>query len=206
MNRLAFAAVLVVLSACGDGATHPSPLEREALTILVEGPTTSDERSCLLDGLDAGGVPAETIVEGTLTPAQDTTATAVTVACIEDLGRIPSFVASFIEGASLEGVELTEAQARCAIDSLSGSDADAITAVTACLGADPGTLEGAATYGEDPLLDLLWEACDGGNSQACDELFWNAPTASGYGEFGRTCGGLLPDGTGGRCFDELDLD
>jgi len=50
------------------------------------------------------------------------------------------------------------------------------------------------TYGDDPALDALWEACEGGDGAACDDLFWEAPAGSEYEDFGYTCGGREPDG------------
>jgi hypothetical protein len=48
---------------------------------------------------------------------------------------------------------------------------------------------GPETYGDDPRLDALWDACDRGDMGACDRLFWDAPILSDYEDFGFTCGG-----------------
>lgn len=76
-------------------------------------------------------------------------------------------------------------------------------------GIDPADLEGAgaggfpglggvpggtgtdepSSYGDDPRLDALWDACEGGSGEACDELYWSTPVESQYEEFGATCGG-----------------
>ncbi|MFN3867274.1 MAG: DUF4190 domain-containing protein [Demequina sp.] len=45
-----------------------------------------------------------------------------------------------------------------------------------------------SSYGDDPFLDALWEACDSGDDTACDELFLEAPFGSGYADFGDSCG------------------
>jgi hypothetical protein len=45
------------------------------------------------------------------------------------------------------------------------------------------------SYGDSPLLDQLWDACDAGTGSACDELFDASPVGSDYEEFGVTCGG-----------------
>lgn len=45
------------------------------------------------------------------------------------------------------------------------------------------------SYGDSPLLDQLWDACDSGTGSACDELFATSPVGSEYEEFGVTCGG-----------------
>jgi hypothetical protein len=49
----------------------------------------------------------------------------------------------------------------------------------------------ADTYGDDPTLDALWDACEDGDGQACDDLFFDSPVGSEYEEFGKTCGGRL---------------
>ncbi|MFP4512979.1 MAG: S1C family serine protease [Acidimicrobiales bacterium] len=46
----------------------------------------------------------------------------------------------------------------------------------------------ADTYGDHPMLDELWEQCEGGDFEACDDLWWLAPPDSGYERFGDTCG------------------
>jgi hypothetical protein len=42
----------------------------------------------------------------------------------------------------------------------------------------------------DPYLDGLYAACDGGDMQACDDLYRETPSGSYCEEFGNTCGGL----------------
>ncbi|MBX9246071.1 hypothetical protein ICW40_14810 [Actinotalea ferrariae] len=55
---------------------------------------------------------------------------------------------------------------------------------------DEGTESGASdTYGDDPELDALWDACAGGDNAACDDLFMESGFDTGYEEFGETCGG-----------------
>ena len=67
-----------------------------------------------------------------------------------------------------------------------------------------GTTNGAVNdYGDDAVLDLLWDACEGGNSQACDDLYLSSPLETEYLEFARTCAGQLPDSVGLRCFVDL---
>ncbi|MFP4234389.1 MAG: trypsin-like peptidase domain-containing protein [Nitriliruptoraceae bacterium] len=43
-------------------------------------------------------------------------------------------------------------------------------------------------YGDDPVLDRLWDACEGGDMPACDELFVESPVGSSYERFGDSCG------------------
>ncbi len=52
-------------------------------------------------------------------------------------------------------------------------------------------VSGPFTYGEDPSLDALWDACEGGSGAACDELWAEAPLDSEYEQFGVTCGNRL---------------
>ncbi|WP_024287898.1 hypothetical protein [Cellulomonas sp. KRMCY2] len=58
----------------------------------------------------------------------------------------------------------------------------------------PTTVTGANTYGDDPALDALWDACAAGDGQACDDLYSQAPVGSEYESFGDTCAGTK-DGT-----------
>jgi len=48
--------------------------------------------------------------------------------------------------------------------------------------------EGPYDYGDDPYLDGLWDACDAGDMQACDDLFRDSPFGSIYEDFGDSCG------------------
>ena len=43
-------------------------------------------------------------------------------------------------------------------------------------------------YGSDFALDAMWDDCFAGDFQACDDLFFAAPTNSEYREFGDSCG------------------
>jgi hypothetical protein len=44
-------------------------------------------------------------------------------------------------------------------------------------------------YGDDPDLDLLWDACAGGDMVACDDLYYASGFGTGYEEFALSCGG-----------------
>lgn len=46
----------------------------------------------------------------------------------------------------------------------------------------------ATDFGDDPYLDGLWTACEGGDWAACDQLYWDSPIDSEYEAFGGTCG------------------
>lgn len=47
----------------------------------------------------------------------------------------------------------------------------------------------------DPALDALWDECDEGDGEACDELFELSPVGGTYEWFGATCGGRADFGT-----------
>lgn len=64
----------------------------------------------------------------------------------------------------------------------------------------PTSNSDAYTYGDDATLDGLWDACEGGDMEACDNLFRESPLGSEYEDFGNTCGNRTD---GGRyCVDE----
>ncbi|MBK9179162.1 MAG: hypothetical protein IPM45_06225 [Acidimicrobiales bacterium] len=57
---------------------------------------------------------------------------------------------------------------------------------------------GAYTYGDDAYLDGLWDACSGGDMEACDQLYYESPVDSEYETFGATCG-YIGDYLAGGC-------
>lgn len=69
---------------------------------------------------------------------------------------------------------------------------------TEAFGADTSGQDDSAgepfTYGDDAYLDGLWDACEGGDMQSCDDLFFDSPFDSEYEEFGDTCGGRTEGG------------
>jgi hypothetical protein len=54
---------------------------------------------------------------------------------------------------------------------------------------------GGGSYGSDPALDRLYDQCEAGDNQACDDLYNESPADSEYREFGDTCGGRTSGGT-----------
>lgn len=64
---------------------------------------------------------------------------------------------------------------------------------------DPVT-DGANTYGDDPILDALWDECEAGDMVACDDLWWGSPSDSEYEAFADTCG--WRNEPGAWCSDE----
>ncbi|ACZ29179.1 hypothetical protein Xcel_0139 [Xylanimonas cellulosilytica DSM 15894] len=56
------------------------------------------------------------------------------------------------------------------------------------IGAILDTGEPGMYYGDNARLDALWDACDAGEMQACDDLFALSEEGSDYEWFGGTCG------------------
>ena len=55
------------------------------------------------------------------------------------------------------------------------------------------------TYGDDPVLDALWDDCAAGDLTACDALWLSSPVDSTYEAFGSTCGDRSPEQAYGTC-------
>ena len=71
-----------------------------------------------------------------------------------------------------------------------GSEYEAFGQENGSIGSDGGLFgSDADTYGDDPALDALWDACDEGDVDACDELYWQSPIGSEYEAFGMGCAG-----------------
>ena len=54
------------------------------------------------------------------------------------------------------------------------------------------------TYGDNPELDALWDACADGDLASCDDLYYDSAIGSDYEAFGSTCGETT-DQVFGRC-------
>lgn len=191
------AAAVFALTVSGCGDDGPTSEERKAIDTLVDAELSVDEQRCVLDGIEALGIPPAEIIADGLTTEADGEVLAATLECVEDLASVEGFVDSFIEGAADEGTVLTRDEARCAIRALDDPDPD--TALLACL----GDRVGGGDFGDDPVLDLLVEQCRRGNNQACDELYRTSPIGSDYEAYGRSCGGRAPEGADPSCFDAL---
>lgn len=199
--RTAAAVIAVVLLAagCGDDAEpapQATPVQTDAIAMLIDTELSSEEQACLLEGLIETEIDPNSVVDGTLTGDDDATLLAVTYGCIDDLAAVPGFVESFIAGAAEEGAVLTDEQARCAIGTL--GDVDPTEALAECLA------DSVSENDDTQLLDLLADACRNGNNLACDELYDLSPIGSPEEELGRTCAGQLPDSVGLRCSVDID--
>jgi predicted small lipoprotein YifL len=204
VNRslLVIAMLALVATGCGDDGPEATPEQAEAIGTMIDAELTTAEQRCILEELIATEIDPQTILEGTITGDEDAELLAIAVSCVDDLATVPAFVQSVIDASAESGTPFTEAEAICVIGKM--ADADPVTAAADCIGgADRSDDAPVDDYGDDTTLDLLWDACDDGNNQVCDELYLTAPLDSGYLEFARTCGGRLPDSVGLRCF--LDL-
>lgn len=208
IRRLAILALLpLFVVGCGDDEDGPvaTPEQTEVIGTLIDADLTSDEQRCILEELIASGIEPQAVLDGTISGDDDTELLSIAVGCVDDLARVPAFVESVIEASAETGTPFSEAEAICVIERM--TDDDPVAAAAECIAdgtteTDP-TAGPTDTYGDDRTLDLLWDACEGGNNQACDELYNEAPLDSGYLEFARTCAGLLPDSVGLRCFADL---
>ncbi|MFP4511906.1 MAG: DUF2510 domain-containing protein [Acidimicrobiales bacterium] len=71
-------------------------------------------------------------------------------------------------------------------------------------GGDASGFQEGDTYGDNPELDALWDACEDGDGDACDELYFTSEVGSEYEEFGDTCGGRFPPGEVLCSMEDLD--
>ena len=53
---------------------------------------------------------------------------------------------------------------------------------------DCTAVEEPCERGDDPDLDVLWDACAEGDGRACDRLYYDAGFDTRYEQFGNTCG------------------
>jgi len=45
------------------------------------------------------------------------------------------------------------------------------------------SVDGPDQYGDDPEFDALWDLCEAGDYEACEDLYWNSPLNSEYEAF-----------------------
>ena len=177
----------------------------EELSTVLEAVSTCDA--------DLFGVGEETT--DTTTDDDDTTDTT------DGIGGNQALMDLFIQGV-MQGSDLSEEQARCFSEEFLqnggvdlaelmenpddiASDPDVMRSMidifetcdidpSAMGGTSGGTSSEADDYGDDPELDALWDACEGGDGEACDDLYFQSPIGSRYEEYGNTCGDRFPDG------------
>jgi hypothetical protein len=183
-----------------------SEMSAEEMSAVLEAVT-----SC---GADLFGLGEETT--DTTTDDDDTTDTT------EGIGGNQALMDLFIQGV-MQGSDLSEEQARCFSEEFlqnSGVDLAELMENPDDIASDPdvmrsmidifetcdidpsamggtsggGTSSDADDYGDDPELDALWDACEGGDGEACDDLYFQSPIGSRYEDYGNTCGDRFPDG------------
>jgi hypothetical protein len=105
-------------------------------------------------------------------------------------------------GIDCEGSDSSSGAGSDATNYTSGSDSDSSDDSSGSSGSDGSTTDGASgsvpdpdpassisDYGSDPALDVLADECEGGDFQACDDLYNQSDFGSSYEACGDTCGG-----------------
>ncbi len=223
MRPTLLAALIVVIFAtsCGSSNNDPAVTIGDAETLALAdwngSGMTDSEMVCVITDVLNGGVDLASMATDSLTPTEDGVIATAILDCIEDPSRIDRLVQPLVDELAAAGTPVTFEQGRCAVAAIAamGSDGsitdpaeplvltpEAAEAVLDCMAqAGPGAID---TYGDDAVFDGLWDSCAGGDNSACDLLYETSPLVSGYEDFGRTCGGVLPDSIGLRCVTDLE--
>lgn len=82
-----------------------------------------------------------------------------------------------------------------------GGTTDAVGSCASGAGTADESGSTGGSYGDDPALDALWDACEGGSGTACDDLYTESPAGSEYEDFGLTCGNRVEFAM--YCSDEI---
>lgn len=173
------------------------PTAEELVSVLEDGLAIAEEQ---VESIDALGPPdeeaelAEEAVE-LLTDALGTVEEAIALAEDDDLEG--AFELLTDPG---DEERLAEIADDLGLEVCGGDDETTDTTVdTTDVGGDE-----PFTYGDDDTLDALWDDCDDGDGEACDDLFYDSPVDSEYEEFGNTCGGRFAlDEVPLSCADEI---
>jgi hypothetical protein len=118
---------------------------------------------------------------------------------LDDRGRVAGVVTEFAagDGRQLVGLSYTYAFLQEHLDAIIAAPT---TVTVDCGGIDlPDLPDGwlddgdwwdpsVDAYGSDPGLDDLWDACEAGGMQACDDLYRYSPIGSVYEAYGDSCG------------------
>ena len=194
-----------------------SDQEQAVLDYLRRGASVPPAESrCLVDGMNLAGIEAGSILDATLTAADDLALTDLILTCFEDPEVLAGFVENFAAGFAVSaGFEPSIDQAACMVAALADNNAASELgaaslspavqdALETCVEGDPavdtgGLFEAGSTYGDNPVLDALWDACQAGAMASCDELYSTSEIGSEYETFGATCGQQEPDSSGGTC-------
>ena len=178
---------------------------------------TDEQRECIdagareLDLDDLVTMMTDPTVEGERARVQ---VMGLMIGCIPDIGRMDSFAAAV--GANLAAglspdADLDDDEQKCMVAHVvdnaadpaealaAGSSQDSIDTLIAAFGecldetsyavvtGAVGT--GAQAYGEDPLLDDLYDKCEAGDGRACDLLFVTSTAGSEYNALALDCAG-----------------
>ncbi|MEJ5867438.1 hypothetical protein WDV85_06745 [Pseudokineococcus sp. 5B2Z-1] len=66
-------------------------------------------------------------------------------------------------------------------------------------------VEDGEEYGDNPVLDALWDECEAGDGLSCDDLYYSSEVGTAYETFGLTCGERFSEARAPEyCEDELD--
>lgn len=128
-----------------------------------------------------------------------------------DADRMEALLIEFFQAASVFAAGASESEAQCVMESMVAQVGtigmlEGVVAVITnpflgdpladeleiaqdeCGVAPPPGLEPGETYGDNPTLDVLWDACSDGDGAACDTLYQISEIGSEYERFGGTCG------------------
>lgn len=132
-----------------------------------------------------------------------------------DMGITQDQAECFVEGLL---TSFSEEQFQAMITNPESLDFDAMSSAAQLFsdcGIDPATVAGGSgggttpgggggsSYGDDSQLDAMWDACEGGDMDSCDDLYFASPSGSEYERFADTCGGRQAEGTGNLCTVEF---
>lgn len=76
----------------------------------------------------------------------------------------------------------------CLMGGLTDEMQDEVSDIVEDIGTGTEADASLGTYGDDGDLDKLWDGCEAGEMQACDDLYMQSPFGSEYEAFGDTCG------------------
>ena len=131
---------------------------------------------------------------------------------LDDRGRVTGVITEFAsgDGRQLVGLSYTHAFLEEHLEAIIAAP-EPMTVNCAGVGSPalpdgwdgPEIGTGGNDYGDDAGLDALWDACEAGDLQACDDLYRYSPIGSVYEAFGDSCGDRQPTDTGNWCVDAL---
>lgn len=149
-------------------ATELSPLEQEFVAMLAAEGLDEAAGICLLTELEAVGFSIFDLAALGLN---------------EEAEPHPDMIAAFLRcGDEFVDAGITD------FDDIFGDDGGGFGEI------DDDSVD---TYGDDPDLDMLWDACAASDWVACDELYWISPIGSDYETYGSTCANTAEPTSGG---------